>query len=49
MAKNKLDLNKEKALEAAVANIEKMFGKGSVMKLGSKKVEVTEVISTGSL
>ncbi len=43
------DLNKEKALEAAVANIEKMFGKGSIMKFGNRKVEEMEVIPTGSL
>lgn len=46
---DKVDLQKEKALEAAVANIEKIFGKGSIMKLGNKKVEPMEVIPTGSL
>ena len=43
------DLHKAKALEAAVANIEKMFGKGSIMKFGSKNIEEMEVIPTGSL
>ncbi len=43
------DLRKAKALEAAVANIEKMFGKGSIMKFGNKQVEEMEVVPTGSL
>lgn len=46
---DKQDLQKQKALEAAVANIEKMFGKGSIMKMGDKKAEDFEVIPTGSL
>jgi recombination protein RecA len=49
MSNNKDDLHKQKALEAAVANIEKMFGKGSIMKFDNKPVEEIEVISTGSL
>lgn len=41
---------KNKALEAALAQIERAFGKGSVMKLGQKGFNVeVEVISTGSL
>ena len=42
--------DKQKALEAAIAQIEKQFGKGAVMKLGddSSKMNV-EVIPTGSL
>ena len=40
---------KLKALQAAMAKIEKDFGKGSIMKLGDEKVENVEVISTGSL
>lgn len=40
---------KLKALQAAMAKIEKDFGKGSVMKLGDEKVENVEVIPTGSL
>lgn len=43
------DLHKTKALEAAIGNIEKMFGKGSIMKFGDKKIEDVEVIPTGSL
>ena len=43
-------MDKQKALEAALGQIERHFGKGSVMKLGQgdKAVE-TEVVSTGSL
>ncbi len=40
---------KLKALQAAVAKIEKDFGKGSIMKLGEEKVDNVEVIPTGSL
>ena len=40
---------KLKALQAAMAKIEKDFGKGSVMKLGDEKIENVEVIPTGSL
>lgn len=42
--------DKSKALDAALAQIERAFGKGSVMKLGQKdSVVEAEVISTGSL
>ncbi len=40
---------KLKALQAAMAKIEKDFGKGSIMKLGDEQVEQVEVIPTGSL
>lgn len=40
---------KLKALQAAMAKIEKDFGRGSIMKLGDEKVEDVEVIPTGSL
>lgn len=40
---------KLKALQAAMAKIEKDFGRGSVMKLGDEQVEDVEVIPTGSL
>ena len=40
---------KLKALQAAMAKIEKDFGKGSIMKLGDEKVENVDVIPTGSL
>lgn len=47
--KSAQDLQKTKALEAAVSNIEKMFGKGSIMKFGNRQAEEMEVISSGSL
>ena len=40
---------KQKALQAAIAAIEKNFGKGSIMKFDTDAVEPVEVISTGSL
>lgn len=43
-------MDKKKALELAVAQIEKQFGKGSIMKLGSSAARMKiDVISTGSL
>lgn len=41
--------DKEKAVETAMVQIERQFGKGSIMKLGSKPVVDVPVISTGSL
>ena len=41
--------DKVKAIEAALANIEKQFGKGSIMKLGDHLVEEIPVISTNSI
>ena len=41
--------NKNKALDAALAQIERAFGKGSIMKLGSREALEIESISTGSL
>ena len=44
------DMDKQKALEAALGQIERNFGKGSIMKLGQhSSVEGIEAISTGSL
>ena len=43
------DADKQKALEAALSQIDRAFGKGSVMKLGQKGTEVMESYSTGSL
>jgi recombination protein RecA len=46
----KMDENKAKALAAALSQIEKQFGKGSIMKLGDADVEKgIQVVSTGSL
>ena len=45
-----MDDNKRKALDAALAQIEKQFGKGSVMKMDdSSVIEGIESVSTGSL
>ena len=38
-----------KALQMAMAKIEKDFGKGSIMKLGDEKVDTVDVIPSGSL
>ena len=48
--KEKKELSdKEKALEAAISQIEKSFGKGAIMRLGETALEPVEVISTGCL
>ena len=44
-----MDANKEKALSAALGQIERQFGKGSIMKLGDNRSMEVETISTGSL
>ena len=44
-----IQMDREKALEAAMTQIERQFGKGSIMKLGSQAVLDVPVISTGSL
>jgi recombination protein RecA len=41
--------NKTKAVDMAVSHIEKLFGKGSIMKLGEKPIEAVPVIPTGSI
>ena len=41
--------DREKALDAALAQIDKQFGKGSVMRLGSDERAPVEVIPTGSI
>src|SRR5438045_9336457 len=44
------DSEKAKALQAALAQIEKQFGKGTIMRLGEgEKIEDIQVVSTGSL
>jgi recombination protein RecA len=46
----KPDLEKNKALDAAMAQIERAFGKGSIMRMGAKAgIETIDVISSGSL
>ncbi|NUY57099.1 DNA recombination/repair protein RecA [Salinivibrio sp. MA351] len=44
-----MDDNKEKALAAALGQIEKQFGKGSIMRLGDDRTMDIETVSTGSL
>ncbi len=44
-----MDDNKKKALSAALEQIEKQFGKGSVMRMGDNQALTTDVYSTGSL
>ncbi|MEC7299802.1 MAG: recombinase RecA [Pseudomonadota bacterium] len=47
---SKRDANKQKALDSALAQIERQFGKGSIMKLGGKDaIQQIEATSTGSL
>jgi recombination protein RecA len=45
----KVDENKKKAMELAISQIEKNFGKGSIMKLGENSKMTVETVSTGSL
>ena len=43
-------MDKQKALDAALTQIERAFGKGSIMKLGAREALVeTEVVSSGSI
>lgn len=44
-----MDANKQKALDMALKQIDKTFGKGTVVRLGDKDIEPIESISTGSL
>lgn len=44
-----MDTNKAKSLETALSQIERQFGKGSIMKLGENKAMDIETVSTGSL
>jgi len=41
--------NKAKAIDMAVTQIERLFGKGAIMKLGEKALEEVPVVSTGSM
>ena len=43
------NVDKTKALDAALGQIERAFGKGSIMRLGQREVVDTPVISTGSI
>lgn len=44
-----MDANKEKALQAALQQIDRQFGKGTVMRMGDKELEAIPAVSTGSL
>jgi recombination protein RecA len=41
--------DRKRALEAALSQIDRAFGKGSVMKLGQREVVEADTVSTGSL
>ncbi len=50
MATNQMsDENKKKALDLALSGIEKQFGKGAIMKLGTEQTQKVPAISTGCL
>jgi recombination protein RecA len=49
MDASKTDANKTKALEAALGQIERQFGKGTVMRMGDNTRQAVPAISTGSL
>lgn len=49
LVKNNSDSNKRKALDAALSQIDRAFGKGSVMKLGERPNMDIEAVPTGSL
>ena len=44
-----MDANKQKALDAALGQIERQFGKGAVMRMGDQPREAIPAVSTGSL
>ena len=44
-----MDANRQKALDMAMKQIDKTFGKGTIVRLGDKEIEPIEAISTGSL
>jgi len=46
---DKKNADKQKALESALSQIERQFGKGSIMKLGDNKALNIDAVSTGSL
>ena len=46
---DKITSDRQKALDTALAQIERQFGKGSVMKMSDRQAQVIEVIPTGSV
>src|SRR5436309_15413550 len=49
MADDRMTGDRSRAIEAALANIEKRFGKGSIMRLGERDISDVPAISTTSL
>jgi recombination protein RecA len=49
MADDRMMMDRSKAIEAALSNIEKRFGKGSIMRLGEREISDVPAISTTSL
>jgi len=49
MASANVNTDRQKALDAALAQIDRAFGKGSAMKLGQREAMKVEAVSTGSL
>ena len=49
MSDDRMSADRGKAVEAALSNIEKKFGKGSIMRLGEREVSDVPAISTTSL
>jgi recombination protein RecA len=49
VATEKANNDRAKALDTALAQIERQFGKGAVMKMGERGTQVVEVIPTGSI
>jgi recombination protein RecA len=49
MADDRMSVDRGKAVEAALSNIEKKFGKGSIMRLGEREISDVPAISTTSL
>ena len=43
-----MDENKQKALDLAIKQLDKTFGKGTLVRLGDKEIEKIDSISTGS-
>jgi len=44
-----MDENKKKALDLAIKQVDKLFGKGALLRLGDKEIEPIDAISTGSI
>jgi recombination protein RecA len=44
-----MEENRKRALQAALTQIERQFGKGAVMRMGDRQAEAMEVVSTGSI